>query len=223
MSLHYPDWELARQREALRALLGGGGQDGGALRKARAKREAPGSGAAGRSPSEGTGRFGGGGTPGGAPPEEGASVPRETRLDGAERSAGVWGVSKPRGGKRFPEGEAFPRGGGEGLPDTLQVRRSPAREGTGPRRKGFPGGTAAAGEAWAAMDGEPGGGTAAGRDYSPVSQAERETVPEPGGRSGGWGPWGGGEAAFRAEDGARALSQAVQRDARRYDGGFSIR
>lgn len=161
--------------------------------------------------------------PGGAPPEEGASVPRETHLDGAERSAGVWGVSKPRGGKRFPEGEAFPLGGGEGLPDTLQVRRSPAREGTGPRRKGFPGGTAAAGEAWAAMDGEPGGGTAAGRDFSPVSQAERETVPEPGGRSGGWGPWGGGEAAFRAEDGARALSQAVQRDARRYDGGFSIR
>lgn len=37
-------------------------------------------------------------------------------------------------------------------------------------------------------------------------------------------PWGGGweSAALRAEDGARSLSRAVQRDARRYDGGFTI-
>nr|WP_326208065.1 hypothetical protein [uncultured Oscillibacter sp.] len=37
-------------------------------------------------------------------------------------------------------------------------------------------------------------------------------------------PWGTGREspALRAEDGARALSRAVQRDARRYDGGFSI-
>ena len=35
--------------------------------------------------------------------------------------------------------------------------------------------------------------------------------------------WDGlGSAALRTEDGARALSRAVQRDARRYDGGFSI-
>ncbi|MCI8840843.1 MAG: hypothetical protein HFF95_00130 [Oscillibacter sp.] len=37
-------------------------------------------------------------------------------------------------------------------------------------------------------------------------------------------PWGEGweSPALRAEDGARALSKAVQRDARRYDGGFTI-
>ena len=37
-------------------------------------------------------------------------------------------------------------------------------------------------------------------------------------------PWGEGwtSAALRAEDGANALSRAVQRDARRYDGGFAI-
>ncbi len=37
-------------------------------------------------------------------------------------------------------------------------------------------------------------------------------------------PWGGGweSPALRAEDGAKALSRAVQRDARRYDGGFAI-
>ena len=37
-------------------------------------------------------------------------------------------------------------------------------------------------------------------------------------------PWGEGweSPALRAEDGARALSKAVQRDARRYDGGFAI-
>ena len=37
-------------------------------------------------------------------------------------------------------------------------------------------------------------------------------------------PWGEGweSPALRAEDGAKALSRAVQRDARRYDGGFTI-
>ena len=34
---------------------------------------------------------------------------------------------------------------------------------------------------------------------------------------GGWG-----SAALREEEGAKALSRAVQRDARRYDGGFSL-
>ena len=37
-------------------------------------------------------------------------------------------------------------------------------------------------------------------------------------------PWGEGweSPALRAEDGAKALSRAVQRDARRYDGGFFL-
>lgn len=46
---------------------------------------------------------------------------------------------------------------------------------------------------------------------------------EDGGTVGGIS-WGGGweTAALREEDGARALSRAVQRDARRYDGGFIL-
>lgn len=40
---------------------------------------------------------------------------------------------------------------------------------------------------------------------------------------GGTAPWGRSRGdGIRAEDGARALSRAVQRDARRYDGGFTI-
>ena len=42
--------------------------------------------------------------------------------------------------------------------------------------------------------------------------------------TGGTAPWGSGwgTAEARTEDGAKALSRAVQRDARRYDGGFTI-
>lgn len=44
------------------------------------------------------------------------------------------------------------------------------------------------------------------------------------GTADGTGFWGGGwgSAALREEEGAKALSRAVQRDARRYDGGFSL-
>lgn len=55
-----------------------------------------------------------------------------------------------------------------------------------------------------------------GRDGPPaVSQVAQEAAMT--------GPWGGREAAaLRAEDSAKLLSRAVQRDARRYDGGFNI-
>lgn len=43
-------------------------------------------------------------------------------------------------------------------------------------------------------------------------ELEKRTAP--------WGTWG--TAVLRAEDSARLLSRAVQRDARRYDGGFNI-
>lgn len=43
------------------------------------------------------------------------------------------------------------------------------------------------------------------------------------GPAAGTAPWDGwGTAALRAEDSAKLLSRAVQRDARRYDGGFNI-
>jgi len=63
-----------------------------------------------------------------------------------------------------------------------------------------------------------GGGRAGTLDRNglPFFQETEET--------GGAGPWGGGRgtAVLQTEDGARALSRAVQRDARRYDGGFYI-
>lgn len=57
---------------------------------------------------------------------------------------------------------------------------------------------------------------APGQDGLPVFQSLELT--------GGTGPWSAGRYAgeAKAEDGARALSRAVQRDARRYDGGFTI-
>lgn len=64
-----------------------------------------------------------------------------------------------------------------------------------------------------------GGGGGSG----PGGQEGLPAFPETGG-TGGTVPWGGpGEtAALRTEESARALSRAVQRDARRYDGGFTI-
>lgn len=74
-----------------------------------------------------------------------------------------------------------------------------------------------------------GGGETAGETSAAIQQGG--TVPDGGGGP-AWAvgrtlsrtlPWGGGEsAALRAEREARALSRAVQRDARRYDGGFTI-
>lgn len=54
-----------------------------------------------------------------------------------------------------------------------------------------------------------------GRDGPAVFQATEKAA--------GSVPWGNWEtAALRAEDNARLLSRAIQRDARRYDGGFNI-
>lgn len=81
--------------------------------------------------------------------------------------------------------------------------------------------------------GERSGGGAAGGD-APVSvsrdgagMARGDGLTGTAGRGGRRSrsfPWGEGweSPALRAEDGARALSRAVQRDARRYDGGFTI-
>lgn len=82
--------------------------------------------------------------------------------------------------------------------------------------------------------GAGGGEDAAGRETADTAPGEpRGILPENGGGAGRPGPgerlsrslpWGGGweSPALLAEDGARALSRAVQRDARRYDGGFTI-
>lgn len=122
--------------------------------------------------------------------------------------------------------------------DTAETETDTAAEPAGERRAGERdaegrlggkrAGTAASGMGgdggWVPVSGQSGaarrsGGSGTGprgQDGLPVFQ---ET-----GENGGTGPWNGpGEtAALRAEDGARALSRAVQRDARRYDGGFAI-
>lgn len=86
---------------------------------------------------------------------------------------------------------------------------------TGPSSERRTGGGEAAGDMFAA----PGrGGTGTAR---PGGGAPAETAGQGGRRV---LPWEGGResAALRAEAEARALSRAVQRDARRYDGGFTI-
>lgn len=56
------------------------------------------------------------------------------------------------------------------------------------------------------------------RDSGRTADTPGLDVPDVGTAS--WGGWGA--AALRAEDSAKLLSRAVQRDARRYDGGFNI-
>lgn len=84
----------------------------------------------------------------------------------------------------------------------------------------------------------PGGGEmaggASGKASAAISRNGAGMAPSAGGRPAGTAgpgerlsralPWGEGweSPALRAEDGAKALSRAVQRDARRYDGGFTI-
>lgn len=103
------------------------------------------------------------------------------------------------GGRRAGEGFAVEESAGEAGPASL--RRSGGTAGGAsipPRRDGA--GTARLGGG--GLEGAPGRETRLSRSL----------------------PWGEGweSPALRAEDGARALSKAVQRDARRYDGGFPI-
>lgn len=103
------------------------------------------------------------------------------------------------GGRRAGEGFAVEESAGGAGP--VSLRRSGGAAGGAfipPRRDGA--GTARLGGG--GLDGAPGRETRLSRPL----------------------PWGEGweSPALRAEDGARALSKAVQRDARRYDGGFTI-
>ena len=92
----------------------------------------------------------------------------------------------------------------------------PAVEAGGALRPGEGrGGGDAAGDASAMIRRDGTGMARSGRDAGTVGQGERlsRTL-----------PWGDGweSPALRAENGAKALSREVQRDARRYDGGFPI-
>ena len=241
--MDYPARELERQRAALRALLGGGSMEG-----ERAPREGgPLPDRAGRSPAEPetarrdaagrAGRYAGGGDDT-AVPDSGAPGAWEAVLGDWE---GSWGTEEGGG---FYAGEgarvrALSRG--KGPQRRTAALREAAREGTGPRTS-RPGGSAAAPESPAELRAEAmeppaehAGETGAGEDTakgsggwegagSAAARAPRGTPAWVPSRFSRDGPWDGGgtSAALRAEDGAKALSLAVQRDARRYDGGFGL-
>lgn len=238
--MDYLSWELERQRDALRALLGGGeARDGKAApegeRRSPAEPWAAERHAAGRA-----GRYAGGGD-NTADPDSGAPGAWEAVQGAREGSPGA----EEGGGFHAGEGarvHALSRGKGpqrRTAADGAAALREAAREGTGPRTS-RPGGSAAAPGAPAALGAEAmepaaehAGETGFGEDAakgsggwkdagSAAARAQRGTPAWGLSRSGRGGPWGGVSAALQAEDGAKALSLAVQRDARRYDGGFGL-
>lgn len=134
----------------------------------------------------------------GAEPEERESVERETAAGSAAETPARYTGGRRAG--RAPAGEEPALAAGEGP--------SP---GEGPVGRETAGGTAS-------VVGRGGSGRASS---GPWARSGRTGQGERLSRS---LPWGGGweSAALRAEDTARILSRAVQRDARRYDGGFTI-
>ena len=105
---------------------------------------------------------------------------------------------------------------GEGLAGWGPAGWDPAVEAGGALLPGEGrGGGEAAGDASAVIRRAGAGMVRSGRDAGTAGQGARlsRTL-----------PWGDGweSPALRAEDGAKALSREVQRDARRYDGGFPI-
>lgn len=221
----YLEWELERQRRALRALLLGGPErreDGPEeeIRRRPAELEAAGRDAAGRA-----GQMLRREAP--ADPGGGEAVRRASR-DRPRRERGA--LESPEGaGRRVPETGALERtaaespadpGGGERETPPLPKAARPAapreaaawREGTGET-------------SWKAWGGErtaPGGGGGAMAESGSIPPAADGggRILETGRRGAPWER--SASAALQAEDAARALSQVVQRDARRYDGGFTI-
>lgn len=119
------------------------------------------------------------------------------------------GYAARRGMRRTDTGPAAEtqdtRTGGDG------AENSAVPPGTGVDQGSAAGGTAAAGRSGRFFRIRRSGGSAAG-----ASEPD-----EPAASTALWGG-GPGAAVLRAEEGAKLLSRAVQRDARRYDGGFNI-
>lgn len=225
--MDYLKWELERQRRALRALLLGGAE--------RREEEDP-EGETRRRPAEtGTARRDAAG-------RDGETVRGEAPADagGEEARGAVRRASRDRprgedGALKTPEGAwrralaaetlerealerealeraAAVRGGDRAerpLPETARPAapgETAARPEEAPRRTR--GGERQGGAGRFGTGPSAGGPGESGPAWTPEEQA---------------GPWGERtSAALQAEDGARALSRAVQRDARRYDGGFTI-
>lgn len=232
--MDYLEWELERQREALRALLGGGSRDREAIQKDGPERGWTEAEAAGR-----TGQAAHAAVPGGreaASPAGGAAdhpAKRSAlRRDGTGRREGTDGGPSNSPVSAWEqalagEEDAPDRPGGDGpegeeAPSETPVK--PWREGAGPqaaREQEPPEALERAGERRDGGDGgQAAGGTAAKSYITGYRLAKRPPAWAP--ETGEAGYRGGGLAGAPAEDGVRALSRAVQRDARRYDGGFTI-
>ena len=165
----------------------------------------------------------------GTPAREGrgpeADAPADARQTAPE---GAW---KRRRGGTGAAGEPPSGGAGSEPAERESVEWTAAAESAAETPAGYTGGR----RAGRALAGEgPGGGETAGDAAAAVGRGGSGTgFSGPGARGGRAGqeerlsrslPWGGGweSAALREEDTARILSRAVQRDARRYDGGFTI-
>ena len=205
--MDYAGWELERQRAALAALLLGETEEESSLR-----------------------------SPGGGRQEQGAAWAGGDRQAGMLRTpaaegeaAGLTAVRRAEGGWFFLRTESGTGGGGTGAPPTETAENGTARNGTarnGTAEKGTAESGTETGQAVllrleefgpetpgdvrffaAGLRSSAGPREAGERWLSPVLRAEE-------------GRLSGGGAAER--EAARAISLAVQRDARRYDGGFTI-
>lgn len=280
--MDYPGWELRRQRDALAALLLGGGTAEGVEISTEERRAASGDDGGGR-PAESGRRAGQRAGQYAGENESGALKIRDmvwtARQDHVRRirepaaPVSAWeeilsvesasGILAPEGwsgkesapaGLRQEAGETeFPNGGTvETLEEEIEEYMTQGAARTAERRMksalGADAGEASAGVKGCEAAGEPSAITRPGGDESAGSNAAGKRMGQTGefirrgagtadnpGRNrtavsgtlkdgGGAGTWGAWEAAGTsgAEDGARALSRAVQRDARRYDGGFII-
>lgn len=210
--MDYVGWELERQRAALAALLLGETEEESSLRSPGGGRQGQGADWAGGGRQAGTLR---------TPAAEG-------------EAAGLTAVRREEGGWFFLRTESGTGSGGTGAPPTETAENETARNGTA-RNVAAKNGTAEKGTAesgtetgqavllrpeefgpetpgdvrfFAAGLRSSAGPREAGEQWlSPVLRAEEGRLS------------GGGEAEREA---ARAISLAVQRDARRYDGGFTI-
>lgn len=220
--MDYLEWELERQRRALRALLLGGAErreDGPEeeIRRRPAELETAGRDAAGRGMIRREAPAG----PGGGEAVRRASRDRPRRERGAPESPEGAERRVPEAGAlelAAAEGPADPRGGERETPPLPKAARPAA-----PREAAWREETGET--SWKAWGGErtaPGGGGGAMAESGAVPPAAGggARIPETGRRGAPWER--SASAALQAEDAARALSQAVQRDARRYDGGFTI-
>lgn len=210
--MDYAGWELERQRAALAALLLGETEEESSLRSPGGGRQEQGAAWAGGGRQAGTLR---------TPAAEG-------------EAAGLTAVRRAEGGWFFLRTESGPGGGGTGAPLTETAENETARN-VAARNVAAKNGTAEKGTAEsgtetgqavllrpeefgpetpgdvrffaAGLRSSAGPREAGERWLSPVLRAEEGRLS------------GGGEAEREA---ARAISLAVQRDARRYDGGFAI-